>query len=141
MATKTKQPWVKYEEITPIYGKFTTEPLDRGSGTTLGNSMRRVLLSSLSGAAATSVKIEGLAHEYSTIPGMLEDVLDVILNIKNVVFVSHSKTPKTVKIDFKGTGEITAKDIEHDDEIKIVNPKHHIATMNKKGKLTVDITV
>lgn len=141
MATKSKQSWVKYEEITPLYGKFTAEPLDRGSGTTLGNSLRRVLLSSLTGAAPTSVRIEGLAHEYSTIPGMLEDVLDMILNLKGIVFISHSKTSKAVKIDFKGIGEVTAKDIEHDDEIKIVNPKHHIATLNKKGRVIMDITV
>ena len=141
MAIKTKQPWVKYEEITSTYGKFIAEPLDRGSGTTLGNSLRRVLLSSLTGTAPTSVRVEGLAHEYSTIPGMVEDILDVILNLKGVMFVSYSKTPKVVKINFKGTGDITAKEIEHDDEIKIINPKHHLATMNKKGKFNMEITI
>lgn len=133
--------WVKYEEESKTFGKFTAEPLERGFGTTLGNSLRRVLLSSLEGAAVTSVKIEGVDHEFSTLAGVKEDVMDIILNIKGLVLKSHSDEPKEVILQAKGEGVVTAKDIQHDDEVEIINSSHHLATLNKNGKLNIKMTV
>ncbi len=123
-----------------MYGKFVVEPLERGYGTTLGNSLRRMLLSSLPGAAATSVKIDGVLHEFSAIPGVKEDVSEIILNIKQIAAKLYCDTPKVVYIDASGECEITAGDIKIDSDIEIFNPELHIATLNKDAKLYMEIT-
>ena len=110
------------------YGKFIVEPLERGYGTTLGNSLRRVLLSSLPGTAVTKIKIAGIQHEFSTIPGVTEDVTEIVLNVKGIIARLHCDTPKTVYIEASGEGEVTAGDIKTDAEVEILNPEHHIAT-------------
>lgn len=133
--------WVKYEEKSKTYGRFIAEPLARGYGSTLGNSLRRILLSSLGGAAVVSVIIDGVDHEFSTLSGVQEDVLDIILNIKGLVLKSYSDTQKEISIVAKGEGVVTAKDIQHDDEIEIINSDHHIATLNKNGKLNIKMEV
>ena len=119
---------------TNTYGKFFAAPFERGYGVTLGNSLRRVLFSSIEGSAVTSVKISGAQHEFSTIPGVLEDIPELILNIKSLVLNSHSKIPKTITIKATSKGEIKAKDIEVDETIEIINPEHHIATLTKDTK-------
>ena len=123
------------------YGKFVVSPLERGYGTTLGNSLRRILLSSLPGAAATSIKIDGVQHEFSTVPGVTEDVAEIILNIKKMAIKLHSDGPKTVYIEAKGAQEITAGDIKHDSDVEIFNPDLHIATLNDDARLYVEITL
>ena len=122
------------------YGKFVVSPLERGYGTTLGNSLRRILLSSLPGAAATSIKIEGVQHEFSTVPGVTEDVTELILNIKKLALKIHGDLPKTVYIEAKGAQEITA-DIKRDDDVEIFNPDLHIATLNDDANLYIEITL
>lgn len=123
------------------YGKFVVEPLERGYGTTLGNSLRRILLSSLPGVAATSVKIDGVLHEFSTINGVKEDVTDIIINIKQLIVKLHGEGPKTIYIDAKGEQEITAADIKHDSDVEIINGDLHIATLNEDAKLYMEITI
>lgn len=123
------------------YAKFVIEPLERGYGTTLGNSLRRMLLSSLPGVASTSVKIDGVLHEFSTVPGVKEDVTEIILNIKNLVIKLHSDGPKTVYINQEGAGEICARDIKHDADVEILNGDMHIATLDEDGKLFMEITI
>lgn len=123
------------------YGKFVVSPLERGYGTTLGNSLRRILLSSLPGAAATSIKIDGVQHEFSTVPGVTEDVAEIILNIKKMAIKLHSDVPKTVYIEAKGAQEITAGDIKRDSDVEIFNPDLHIATLNDDARLYVEITL
>ena len=123
------------------YGKFVVEPLERGYGTTLGNSLRRILLSSLPGAAATSVKIDGVLHEFPTINGVKEDVTDIIINIKQLIVKLHGEGPKTIYIDAKGEQEITAADIKHDSDVEIINGDLHIATLNEDAKLYMEITI
>ena len=123
------------------YGKFTMGPLERGFGTTLGNSLRRVLLSSLPGYAITSVKIDNVLHEFSTIPGVKEDVTEIILNLKSVIIKINGDGPKTVQIDASGEGEVTAGDIKHDSEIEVFNPDLHIASLDKDAKLVMEMTV
>lgn len=123
------------------YGKFVVEPLERGYGITLGNSLRRILLSSLPGAAVTSVKIEGVLHEFSTLPGVVEDTTEIILNLKKLAMKMHSDEPKTVRIEAQGECEVTAGDIIHDGDIEIVNPDAHIATLDVDGKLFMEMTV
>lgn len=123
------------------YGKFVVSPLERGYGTTLGNSLRRILLSSLPGAAATSIKIDGVQHEFSTIPGVTEDVTEIILNIKKLAIKLHSDIPKTVYIEAKGEQEITAGDIKRDSDVEILNPDLHIATLNSDANLYMEITL
>lgn len=123
------------------YGKFVVEPLERGYGTTLGNSLRRMLLSSLPGVAATSVKIDGVLHEFSTVPGVKEDVTELILNIKKLNIKLHSDAPKTVYINHEGAGEICAGDIKHDSDVEIINEDLHIATLNEDAKLFMEITL
>jgi len=135
-----EKPWVKYVPESDSYGRFVVEPLERGYGATLGNALRRVLLSSLQGAAITSVKIEGVPHEFSTIQGVMEDVLQIILNIKEIVLRSHAEGSKTVTLKAKGKGEVKAGDIEHDAEIEIVNPDLKIAMMDG-GKLEMEMIV
>lgn len=123
------------------YGKFFAAPFERGYGVTLGNSLRRVLLSSIEGSAITSIKIAGVQHEFSTIPGVLEDITEIILNIKNVVLNSHSKIPKTVYIKMNEKGEVKAKDIEVDETVEVINPELHIATLTKDTKFNVEMEV
>ncbi|MFH1199250.1 MAG: DNA-directed RNA polymerase subunit alpha [Candidatus Omnitrophota bacterium] len=127
--------------LTENYGKFFAAPFERGYGVTLGNSLRRVLLSSIEGSAVTSIKITGVAHEFSTIPGVLEDVTEIVLNIKTLVINSHSKIPKTIYIKKDTKGEVTAKDIEADETIEIINPGLHIATLTKDTKFHVEMEV
>jgi DNA-directed RNA polymerase subunit alpha len=126
---------------TETYGKFSAAPFERGYGVTLGNSLRRVLLSSIEGSAVTSVKIAGVQHEFSAIPGVMEDVPEIILNIKSVILNSHSKIPKTVTIKKSNKGEIKAKDIVVDETIEIVNPEAYIATLTKDAKFSVEMEV
>ncbi len=123
------------------YGRFVVEPLQRGYGITLGNSLRRILLSSLPGAAITSVKIEGALHEFTTLPGVIEDVTEIILNLKEVCFRSHSNEPRTVRIEADGEGEVKAGDIIVDADVEVVNPEHHIATLDRGGRLRAEMTV
>ena len=136
-----EKPWVKYEEESKNCGRFIVEPLERGYGATLGNSLRRVLLSSLPGAAITSIRIEDVTHEFSTIPGAVEDVLQIILNLKEIVFKSHSDIPKVISLKAKGKGEVRAGDIKHDAEIEIVNPDHKILTLDTSGKFEMEMIV
>lgn len=121
------------------YGKFVVEPLERGYGITLGNSLRRVLLSSLPGAAVSSVKIQGVLHEFSTIPGVLEDVPEIILNIKGIAAKMYTDEPVTLTIDVKGPAEIKAGDIITGPEVEIINKDHHIATINEDGSLYMEL--
>ena len=123
------------------YGKFVVGPLERGYGTTIGNSVRRILLSSLPGAACTSIKIDGVQHEFSTVPGVLEDVTEIILNLKKMAIKLHSDGVKTVYIDAKGAQEITAGDIKCDSDVEILNPELHIATLNSDARLYAEITM
>src|SRR5512143_129987 len=127
------------KKITDTYGKFTAEPLERGFGTTLGNSLRRVLLSSLEGSAVTSLRIFGVQHEFSSIPGVIEDTTDLILNLKEVRLKLHTDKPKTLLLKAKGPGQVTAKDIETDAEVEILNPDLHLATIDKNGKLEFEV--
>lgn len=127
--------------LTPVYGKFIAEPFERGYGTTIGNSLRRVLISSLEGTAVTSVKLEGVAHEFSTLTGMLEDTTQVILNIKQLVLRSYTRTPKIIRIDVERKGEVTAKDIVTDETIEVLNPELHIATLTEKTRLAIEMEV
>ncbi len=121
-------------------GRFVVEPLERGFGTTLGNSMRRVLLSSLPGYAITSVKIDGVLHEFSTIPHVKEDVTEIVLNLKNVILKIHDDSPKTMYIKASGEGEITAGDIEHSSEVEILNPELHIAYLDSGAEVIMELT-
>ncbi len=123
------------------YGKFVVDPLERGYGITLGNSLRRILLSSLPGVAVTSVKIENVNHEFSTIPGVKEDVTEIILNIKSLAIKLHADGPKTVYINHEGAGEICARDIKCDSDVEIVNGDLHIATLNEDAKLFMELTL
>lgn len=136
-----EKPNIECTQATGNYGKFVATPLERGYGTTLGNSLRRILLSSLPGAAVTSVKIEGVQHEFSTIPGVKEDVTEIILNLKKLYLKLHTNAPKTVYIEAKGACEITAADIKIDDEVEIFNPDLHIATLNDDARLYMEITL
>lgn len=122
------------------YGKFVVEPLERGYGTTLGNSLRRILLSSLPGYAITSVSIDGVLHEFSTIEGVKEDVTEIVLNLKNVILKIHGSGPKTMYIDCSGECEITADDIQADSEVEILNPEQHIATLNADAHVRMELT-
>ena len=123
------------------YSKFVCEPLERGYGMTIGNSLRRILLSSLPGSAITSVKIDGVVHEFSTIKGVVEDVPEVIVNLKDVRLRMHENVEKTMTVDFKGPGEVTAGDIVADSSIEILNPELHIATVEEGETLHMDLTV
>ncbi len=135
-------PQISAEEIKDNRGTFTIEPLDRGFGYTFGNSLRRVLLSSLAGAAVTSVRIEGVAHEFSTIPGVKEDVTDIILNLKEIVCRMHSDAAEIeAPLVVTGPGEITAGDIDLPSGVEILNPETHIATLEKKTKLEIYLTI
>lgn len=135
-------PRIVSEEVTDRRGVFEIEPLDRGFGHTFGNSLRRVLLGSLDGAAVTSVKIEGVAHEFTTIEGVREDVIDIILNLKNLVCRLHGESPEIeVRLDQKGAGTVTAADIQTPGDLEILNPELEIAALSGKGHLEMIITV
>ena len=140
------QQMIKPEKVqvssNPSYGKFVCEPLERGYGITIGNSLRRIILSSLYGAAVTLVKFEGVMHEFSVIPGVLEDVSEIILNLKEVRFKVSDTKPKTVRIEASAEGEVTAGDIVSEDgKCEVLNSKHHIASLSSKGKLKMTMTV
>ncbi len=122
---------------TPFYGKFVCEPLERGFGITLGNALRRVLLSSLQGAAITSIKIDGVLHEFSTVPGVKEDVTDLVLNMKKIRLRLRSQQPKELRLEAQGEGEVRAGDLTTDPTVEIINPDEHIATLSKEGRLSV----
>ncbi|MDO4581314.1 MAG: DNA-directed RNA polymerase subunit alpha [Bacillota bacterium] len=123
------------------YGRFVVEPLERGYGMTLGNALRRVLLSSLPGAAVTAVKIEGILHEFSTIPGVVEDITDIILNLKGLAVQMHGDEPRSIYVEASGSQVVTAASIKADPEVEILNPEHYIATLDDTGKLEMEITV
>jgi len=126
---------------TPTYGKFVAEPFERGYGVTIGNSLRRVLISSIEGTAVTSIKIAGVHHEFSTVNGVVEDIPQIILNIKKLILKSHFKIPKSMSVDVEKKGEITAKDIKADETVEIVNPGLHIATLTKNVRFQMDLDV
>lgn len=136
-------PKIEIVEISKdnTYGKIVLSPLEKGYGTTLGNSIRRVLLSSLEGAAVTSIKIDGVQHEFSTIPGVVEDTTQIIMNIKGLAILMHSDEPKLIRIEAQGEGEITAGDIIADSDVEIINKDHHIATLDTDGKLFMEMTL
>ena len=123
------------------YGRFVAEPFERGYGVTLGNSLRRILLSSIEGSAVTSIKIDGIQHEFSTIPGVLESITEVVLNIKGLVLKSHSKVPKVVYIQAEKKGEVKAKDIICDETIEVVNPDHHILTLTRDTNFRAELEI
>jgi DNA-directed RNA polymerase subunit alpha len=126
--------------LTETYGKFTCEPLERGYGITLGNSLRRVLLSSLQGSAITTVRIEGALHEFTTVPGVVEDVTDIILNVKTLLIRMDDATPRTLIIDKQGEGEVTAADIQCPTGVSVLRPDQHIATISKGGRLRIEMS-
>jgi DNA-directed RNA polymerase subunit alpha len=138
-----EKPKIETEELTDDgkYGRFVVEPLERGFGNTLGNSLRRVLLSSLEGCAVTSIKIDGVLHEFSTLPGIKEDITEIALNIKSIVPKLVDSAPKVVEIAAEGPCEVTAGDIKHDAEVEILNPDLHIATLDEDAKLNIEITL
>ncbi len=129
------------DTLSPTYTKFTAEAFERGFGTTVGHSLRRVLLSYLSGAAVATVRIEGVLHEFSTIPGITEDVTSIILNIKGLRLKLHTEKPKTIRVRKKGPGEAKASDIIHDADVMILNPDLHIATLDKEATLDMELMV
>jgi DNA-directed RNA polymerase subunit alpha len=147
MATRTSLmefqiPKIVHEEVDENRGVFQIEPLDRGFGYTFGNSLRRVLLSSLEGAAVTSIKIEGVAHEFTTLPGVREDVTDILLNFKNLICRLHGESPEIeVRLSKKGPGPVTAADIEAPAELEILNPDLELANLSDKGRLDVTLTI
>jgi DNA-directed RNA polymerase subunit alpha len=129
------------ETLTDFYGKFTCEPLERGFGITIGNSLRRILLSSLQGAATTAIRVEGALHEFTAVGDVVEDVTDVILNLKEVVLKAANAKTYTVRIEKEGPGPVYAKDIQLVDGLQVLNPDHLIATLDKKGPLSMELTV
>jgi DNA-directed RNA polymerase subunit alpha len=132
---------VESETLTDFYGKFTCEPLERGFGITIGNSLRRILLSSLQGAAITAIRIEGALHEFTTVSDVVEDVTDIILNLKEVVLKANSPKQYSVRIEKEGPGAVHARDITLVDGLQVLNPDHLIATLDKKGPLSMELTV
>ena len=132
---------VEKETLTPFYGKFTAEPFERGFGITIGNSLRRILLSSLQGAAIASVKIDGVLHEFSTIPGVKEDVTEIVLNLKEVRLKLHTEGPKTIRVKAEGPKVLKAGDILTGDAVEILNPDHYLATLSRDGKLSMEMVV
>jgi DNA-directed RNA polymerase subunit alpha len=129
------------ETLTPFYGKFTAEPFERGFGITIGNSLRRILLSSLQGAAITSVKIDGVLHEFSTVPGVKEDATEIILNLKEVRLKLHTEGSKTIRVKADGPRDLKAGDIITSDAVEILNPDHHVATLTRDAKLSMEMVV
>ncbi len=141
MVIEIQKPKIKVDKASDTSGRFIIEPLERSFGHVLGNSLRRILLSSIPGAAVTQVKIDGALHEFTTIPGVKEDLTDVVLQIKQLVLKSHSAQPVSVMIEEKGQKEVTAKDIKVTSDVEVINPELHIATMNKQGKLMLELIV
>ncbi|WP_102349462.1 DNA-directed RNA polymerase subunit alpha [Bacillus sp. Marseille-P3661] len=137
-----EKPKIETVEISndATFGKFVVEPLERGYGTSLGNSLRRILLSSLPGAAVTSIQIDGVQHEFSTVEGVVEDVTNIILNIKKLALKIYSEEEKTLEIDIQGEREVTAADITHDSDVEVLNPDLHIASLGKNGNLRMRLT-
>lgn len=137
------KPVIECQEISDdgTYGRFVLEPLERGYGTTLGNSLRRILLSSLPGAAVTNIRIEGILHQFSTIPGVVEDTTELILNLKELALKAHSEGPHTIRLEAEGEGDITAGDLRASAEVEILNPDLHIASLNDNGRLFMELTV
>lgn len=131
---------VDSESLTGVYGKFTCEPLERGFGITIGNSLRRVLLSSIQGAAFTGVKIDNALHEFTALPGVVEDVTDIVLNLKNVLLRVVDHKPRVLRIDM-GAGEVTAGDIELVEGVEVLNPAQHICTVSTGGRLKMELMV
>ena len=136
-----EKPRIETEEMSDTYGRFVVEPLERGYGTTLGNSLRRILLSSLPGAAVTSVRIDGVLHEFSTISGVVEDTTDIVLNLKSLIVKMHEDQPTTLRLVAEGEGPVTAGDIQAPSSVEILNPDLHIATLAEGGRLEMEITV
>ena len=132
---------IEDDTVTDGYSKFVIEPLERGYGTTIGNSIRRVLLSSLPGAAVVGVRIDGVAHEFSTMPNVVEDVAEIILNLKGLRLILHSDDPKTLMLEAEGKGDVTAEDIQTDMDVEILNPDLHIASLDEGGQLRMEIHV
>ena len=132
---------IEDDTVTDGYSKFVIEPLERGFGTTIGNSIRRVLLSSLPGAAVVGVRIDGVAHEFSTMPNVVEDVAEIILNLKGLRLLLHSEEPKTLMLEAEGKGDVTAEDIQTDIDVEILNPDLHIASLDEGGQLRMEIHV
>ena len=137
---RPKQLEIDEKSLTPTYGKFYAEPFERGFGQTIGNSLRRILLSSLMGASIVAVRIKGILHEFSTIPGVTEDVTDIILNLKEVRLRLNDGEQQTIKIDAKGPGTVQAKDMIVPPSVEILNPEHKIATLSRDAKLEVEMT-
>ncbi|MGB4267212.1 MAG: DNA-directed RNA polymerase subunit alpha, partial [Limnochordia bacterium] len=136
-----EKPRIEPVELTEDYGRFVVEPLERGYGITLGNSLRRVLLSSLPGTAVTSVRIEGVLHEFSTLPGVVEDTVDIVLNLKKLLVKLYSDEPVVIRVEAKGPGPVYARDIIADASVEILNPDLYIATLEKDRSLNMEITV
>jgi len=130
-----------YETLTPTYGSFSAQPFERGYGITIGNSLRRILLSSITGAAITNIRIQGVLHEFSSIPGIVEDVTDIILSLKSIPMKLHGNEPKTMTLKKKGTAIALASDIEHDSDIEILDSDIHIASLDNDGELDVEMIV
>jgi len=136
-----EKPRIECEKREETYGKFIIEPLDRGYGTTLGNALRRVLLSSLPGAAVTSMRIDGVLHEFSSIPGVVEDTIEIMLNLKEVLLKVHTDEPVTGRVEMQGPAEVKAEDIQFSSEVEVLNPDLHIATLTEDAKLEMEVTV
>ncbi len=132
---------VDTETLTPTYGRFTAQPFERGFATTIGNALRRCLLSSIEGAAITAINIEGVLHEFSSIPGVQEDVTDIILNLKQVPITLHSEEPKVLSVDVQGPGDVTAGQMTEDPQIEIFDHAVHIATLNEEGRLKLQAQI
>jgi DNA-directed RNA polymerase subunit alpha len=139
---ETPTPKVEYAELSDTYGKFVIEPLDRGFGVTLGNALRRVLLAAISGAAVTSVKIDGVLHEFSTIPGVVEDVTQIVLNLKELTLRLYTDKPKLLRLDVKGKKDVTAADVQEDPEVEVLNTSLHLATLDRRdAHLAMEVVV
>ena len=123
------------------YGKYLVEPFEAGYGRTIGNSLRRVLLSSLEGAAISSIRIEGAQHEFCNLPGIVEDVTDIVLNLKGILLKMYTRSPRKIRLSVKGPGEVTAGDLQIDNQVEVINPEHHICTLDKDGKLEAEIEI
>jgi DNA-directed RNA polymerase subunit alpha len=138
-----KPKWIEFdsETLTTSYGKFSCEPLERGYGITIGNALRRILLSSIQGAAIVSVRIEGVPHEFTALPGVLEDVSDIVLNLKGIRLRLHGEQSRVIRIEKSGDGEVRAGDIISDGHVDILNPEWHVATLNKEGNLLMEMRV
>src|ERR1700704_4194540 len=135
---KPKRLAVDTSTLTDKYGIFWAQPFERGFGTTIGNALRRVLLSSIEGAAITAVRVEGVLHEFSSLTGVVEDMTDVVLNLKQIPYKLHGDGPKTLYLEKKGPGVVTAADFEQDADIEILDPTAHVATLSKEGTLKLE---